>query len=375
MKRRVLRKKQRTDSFDYWLLFCIVGLFLMGVAFIFSATMYNEGIEGNNVYSTAIRQFIIGSGGVFLMLVISRINYNYVKRLAPAVMIVSIILLGLVLVIGREVVDSKRWIDLPGFSIQPSEISKIAIIFFCAYYMDKYKEKMDTFVYGILPFVVLAGLVCGLIALEPNLSTATIEGALIIGMMIIGGMNFIWLTPFFGAGVLGIIYMIIKTPWRLERVFAFLNPWDHIQDSGWQICQSLMALGSGKLAGRGFGNGKGKLLFLPEPQNDFIFSHIGEEMGLIFGLFLLAVYLFMVWRCVNIALNAPDDFAILYAGGMAGLLGMQVFINVGVAIGLLPVTGMPLPFVSYGPSSLMALMAGMGVLLNISRHSKISNNL
>ena len=236
---------------------------------------------------------------------------------------------------------------------------------------EKKKELIGTFKYGILPYIGLAMIVCGLIALEPNLSTATIIGALIVGMLIIGGMNLKWFIPIAGLGVSGIIFMIITTPWRITRMLTFLDPWEDIQGSGWQICQSLMALGSGGLLGRGFGEGKAKLLFMPEPQNDFIFAHIGEEMGLICGIILIAVYLFLIWRCIVIALNAPDPFSMLFSGGMAGLLGMQVFINIGVATALLPVTGMPLPFVSAGASSLISLMCGMGVVLNISKHCRI----
>ncbi|WP_290776354.1 FtsW/RodA/SpoVE family cell cycle protein, partial [Anaerofustis sp.] len=198
-----------------------------------------------------------------------------------------------------------------------------------------------------------------------------ITGALIVGMLIIGGMNLKWFIPVAILGVSGIVFMILTTPWRLTRMLTFLDPWADIQGAGWQICQSLMALGSGGLLGRGFGQGKAKLLFMPEPQNDFIFAHIGEEMGLVFSIILIAVYLFLIWRCIVIALNAPDSFSMLFCGGMAGLLGMQVFINIGVATALLPVTGMPLPFVSAGASSLISLMCGMGVVLNISKHCNI----
>ena len=363
------RKRKRT--MDYWLLLTIMGLTIFGIVSIFSASMYNSGISGSP-FSYFTKQLIFAIIGTILMITISNIDYRKTKQFAPLVMIGVIVMLVLVLFIGTNVNGAKRWIRVGGLgTIQPSEFTKIALILFLAYYIERKKELIRSFRYGILPVIGLALIVCGLIALEPNLSTATIIGALIVGMLIIGGMNLKYFIPVVIAGVGGIVFMIISTPWRLTRMLTFLDPWADIKGAGWQICQSLMALGSGGLLGRGFGQGKAKLLFMPEPQNDFIFAHIGEEMGLIFGIILIAVYLFLIWRCVIIALNAPDSFSMLFCGGMAGLLGLQVFINIGVATALIPVTGMPLPFVSAGASSLISLMCGMGVVLNISKHCNI----
>ena len=362
--------RKRKGTMDYWLLLTVIGLTVFGIISIFSASMYNSGLEGSP-FSYFTKQLIFAIIGTILMITISNIDYKVVKHFAPMVMIGAILLLILVLFIGVDVNGAKRWIDIKIGTIQPSEFTKVALILYLSYSIEKKKELIGTFKYGILPYIGLAMIVCGLIALEPNLSTATIIGALIVGMLIIGGMNLKWFIPVAGLGVAGIVFMIITTPWRITRMLTFLDPWADIQGSGWQICQSLMALGSGGLLGRGFGEGKAKLLFMPEPQNDFIFAHIGEEMGLICGIILIAVYLFLIWRCIVIALNAPDSFSMLFSGGMAGLLGMQVFINIGVATALLPVTGMPLPFVSAGASSLISLMCGMGVVLNISKHCRI----
>jgi len=363
-----VRKRKRT--MDYWLLLTVIGLTMFGIVSIFSASMYNSGISGSP-FSYFTKQLIYAIVGIILMISISNIDYRRTKHFAPIVLIGVIIMLVLVLFIGVDVNGAKRWINIGIGTIQPSEFTKIALILYLSYSLEKKKELIRTFRYGVIPYILLTVVICGLIALEPNLSTATIIGALIVGMLIIGGMNLKYFIPVAALGAGGIIFMIITTPWRLTRMLTFLDPWADIQGAGWQICQSLMALGSGGLLGRGFGDGKAKLLFMPEPQNDFIFAHIGEEMGLIFGIILIAVYLFLIWRCVIISLNAPDSFSMLFCAGMAGLLGMQVFINIGVATALLPVTGMPLPFVSAGASSLISLMCGMGVVLNISKHCNI----
>lgn len=361
--------KKAKKNIDYWILLCVIGLTIIGVVSIFSATMYTSGLSGNP-FSYFIKQLIFAIVGISLMLFISKIDLKAIKKMAPLIMLGAIVLLIIVLFVGTgDDVGARRWISIPGGTIQPSEFAKIALILFMSYYIEKHNSLIGSFKYGVLPHLILAIVVCGLIAVEPNLSTATIIGALIVGMLIIGGINLRYFIPFAVLGGGGIFYMIVAHPWRMERMLTFLDPWKDIKDSGWQVCQSLMALGSGGLFGTGFGDGKAKLLFMPEPQNDFIFAHIGEEMGLLFGIFLISVYLFLIWRCIIVALEAPDTFSMLFAGGMAGLLGMQVFINIGVVTASIPVTGMPLPFISAGASSLISLMCGMGVVLNISRYT------
>lgn len=362
--------RKRRGTMDYWILLTVIGLTVFGIISIFSASMYSSGLEGSP-FSYFIKQLIFAILGIIAMMYLANTDYRKIKKLAPVALIGVIFLLILVLFIGVNVNGARRWIDLKIGTIQPSEFTKIALILYLSYSLEKKRELLSSFKYGILPYFWIAVVVCGLIALEPNLSTATIIGALIMGMLLIGGVDLKWFLPVVGVGMVGVVYMIASTGWRVERMLTFLNPWADMSDSGWQITQSLMALGSGGLLGRGFGEGKAKLLFLPEPQNDFIFAHIGEEMGLICGVILIAVYLFLIWRCVALSLNAPDPFSMLFCGGMAGLLGMQVFINIGVATSLIPVTGMPLPFVSAGASSLISLMCGMGIVLSISRYCKV----
>lgn len=358
---------------DFILIFCVLILTVLGLIMIFSASMYNAGITYNNAFFFFVKQLIYGIVGFFLMFIISRTNYKVIKHFAPYVMIGSILLLGLVLIpgVGTNVNGAQRWIQLPGGTIQPSEFNKIALILFMAYSIEKKGELMRSFRYGFLPYCGLLLIMCGLIALEPNLSTAAITGAILIGMLFIGGVNL----KYIGVIVAGVfcagIAMIVITPWRVARMLAYTDPWSNIQGSGWQIAQSLMALGSGGIFGQGLGNGKAKLMFMPEPQNDFIFAHIGEELGLVGGILILFVYLLLIWRLVKISMEAPDTFATLFCGGMAGLLGMQVFINVGVVTNIIPVTGMPLPFVSAGASSLISLLCGMGVVLNISKYCNL----
>ncbi len=362
---------KRKGPVDFLILFSIIVLTVLGMIMVFSASMYNAGVDYNDSFYYFTKQVIYGVLGFVLLFVIMNLNYKIIKKFAPIVFFGCLFLLTIVLIpgIGVEVGGARRWIDLGGLgTLQPSEFMKIGLVLYLSYSFEKKGELIRTFKHGFLQYCLIALVVCGLIALQPNLSTAAITAGLIMGMMFMAGVNLKYLSVLFGAGVAGAIGMIVFTPWRMARMFAYLDPWANATDSGWQTIQSLMALGSGGIFGQGLGNGKAKLMFMPEPQNDFIFAHIGEELGLIGALLILFFYLLIIWRCIRISLSAPDVFSSLFAGGMGMLLGAQVFINVAVVTNLIPVTGMPLPFISAGSSSLISLMCGMAVVLNISKY-------
>ena len=215
------------------------------------------------------------------------------------------------------------------------------------------------------------GIVCGIIILEPDFSTAVIMGAIILSMVFVAGANLKYIFGLIALAIPAMGYLIVSAEYRIVRFMAFLNPWEDMAGDGYQIIQSLLALGSGGLFGQGLGKGKQKLLYIPEPQNDFIFSHIGEELGLIGTTTIIILFLLLIWRGIRVALHAPDMFASLYACGLVFMIAFQVIINIGVATSILPVTGIPLPFISAGGSSLFFLMGGIGILLNISRHTTI----
>ncbi|MFZ7134023.1 MAG: putative lipid II flippase FtsW, partial [Eubacteriales bacterium] len=315
------------------------------------------------------KQLLFAAIGIITMIIVSNIDYKVYQKYNILIMAISILLLIAVLFLGQKINGARRWFDIAGISLQPSEVAKFGVIIFTATILSKMKENIRYFFKGTLPFLLLIALVSGLIYLQPNLSTAIVIALIIIGMIFVAGAN---LTYLIGTGValVGVvIYAILFTGWRSDRLSTLLNPELDPTGAGWQAKQSLLALGSGGIFGQGLGNGKQKMFYLPEPSNDFIFAHIGEELGLIGTVLILALFLLLIWRGLRIALYAPDTFASLMAFGIIFMVGIQVIINISVVTQIIPITGMPLPFISAGGSSLLFLMGGMGILLNISKHT------
>ncbi|SHE56053.1 putative lipid II flippase FtsW [Alkalibacter saccharofermentans] len=354
---------------DFWITFSVIALTCVGVVMVFSASIYQSSALYDDQYAIFRRQLIYSVLGIFVMLFVSRIDYKIYKRFALPLLGLSFILLVLVFVpgIGYYANGAYRWIRIGGLTLQTSEVAKITIIIFMAASLSCIKEDVRKFFSGFVPYLILMGVFSGIIYLQPNLSTAIIIACLILGMLFVAGGNMLHLGGLFG-GVVSIIVYLIASGWRRDRLEAFLSPEANITGSGWQSRQSILALGSGGVFGQGLGNGKQKMFFLPEPQNDFIFAHIGEELGLIGTLLILVFFLVLIWRGVNVAVNAPDSFSSLLAFGLILMIGLQVVINIAVVAQLIPVTGIPLPFISAGGTSVVFLMGGMGILLNISRH-------
>ena len=371
---KIKGQKIKMKSGDFFLTLLVIGLVVFGIIMVFSASYYFAISKTGNPYTWLIQDIKWAILGTVAFLFCTVFDYRWYKKLAVPIMIVSILLLILVLIpgISQSAKGASRWIALGPITIMPGEISKIACIIFVSWFLSRKPWVIKSFTGGVLPLVCLLGLICGLIMGQPNLSTAITVAGIIVGIMFVAGLNWFYVG---GVGALGIaavlamIYVVPNGEYRLARMMSFRDPFADPLGTGWQVVQSLLALGSGGLFGVGLGKSIQKTLYLPEPQNDFIFAIIGEELGFVGCLILMAVYLVLVWRCCHIALNAPDLFGMLLASGITIMIGLQVVLNIAVVTSSMPPTGIILPLVSYGGNALLLTMAAMGVMLNISRHS------
>ncbi len=343
----------------------------IGVALIFSATTTRVGQGGEASLGFVWRQLLaLGLGGVG-MVVAAVLDYRWIRGLAPLLYGVSIVLLVVVLIpsVGTLVNGSRRWISLGGFNLQPSEIAKIAVIIAIAALL--YERGGEPTLGTLLACLALAGIPAGLIFLEPDLGSAIVIVWLLFVMFLVGGLPLRWLAGLAVGGIGAVAYAFIGgfiKSYQLERLTAFLDQGNSAQagDALYQLNQSMIAIGSGQLAGQGFRQGtQNAAAFIPENHTDFIFTVVGEEFGFVGSLVLLALFAVLMWRGLRIAMIAKDLFGAIVASAIVGLLGLQVFVNVGMTIGIAPITGIPLPFVSYGGTSLIMWFALIGLLLNI----------
>lgn len=372
-KEKVSKKKvSKKNTSDFLLLFCILSLLCIGVIMVFSASIYTSSVKYGDQYYLFKKQLIFAVVGLLGMYVVSKINYKIYQKHSKLFLAISIFLLILVLFVGGAKKGATRWFDIGPLSLQPSEVAKYTVIIFCASSLAKMKDQIRSFSKGLLPFLLLIGVVSGLVYIQPNLSTALIIAMIIIAMVFVAGANLGYIMGLGGALVASAVYAILFTGFRKGRLDAYLDPTANATGAGWQVKQSLLALGSGGIFGQGLGNGKQKMFYLPEPQNDFIFAHIGEELGLIGTLLILSLFLLLIWRGLRISLYAPDTFSSLLSFGIVFMVAIQVIINVCVVTNTIPTTGMQLPFISAGGSSLIFLLGGMGILLNISRTTPIN---
>ncbi|NLP30169.1 MAG: putative lipid II flippase FtsW [Clostridiales bacterium] len=366
------KKKTRMKSGDFLLIILVLGLVVFGVIMVFSASYYSSISETGDPYAYLkdnIKWAILGG---FVMLVASLLDYRIYNKLAPYLLLLSIVLLVLLFTpLGVTRNFATRWIGVGSFTLMPGEIAKICAILFVAWFLSKDPKRIRSFFRGVLPLLMLCGIYFVLIIKQPNLSTAITICAIIIGMMFVAGLNIFYLIGIGflgGMGITALVFMDEDGYW-MKRITSFLDPFEDPLDTGWQVIQSLLALGSGGLFGVGLGKSIQKTLYLPEPQNDFIFSIIGEELGFIGCLVLIICYIVLIWRGCHIALNAPDMFGTLIAAGITIMLAVQVILNIAVVTSSMPPTGITLPFISYGGNALMLFMGSFGILLNISRHS------
>ncbi len=354
----------------------LIGLLLLagiGVIMVFSASMYSSTINGEKGYALFLKQLVFVILGVMVMGIMSKIDYRLYKKYYLVGIVISIFLLIIVLIpgIGLKVNDARRWIDLKVTQFQPSEFAKVAMILYFSTIISRKPDIIKANMPFLLNCMLPLGLICGLTAIEPSLSAAMAIALAAGGVLYFGGIKFKLFYPYLGFGLLAVAGLMIAEPWRLDRFNVFLGKGGY----DYQISQSLLAIGTGGIFGRGLGNGKQKYLFLPELQNDFIFANIAEEFGFIGCLLVLGIYAFVVWRGFQIAQKSQDTFAYLYTSSVMLLLAFQVLVNVGVASAIIPVTGMALPFISAGGSSVIILFAMMGPILNISRNVDLSKKL
>jgi cell division protein FtsW len=358
-------------TFDFWIFLPVLVLLSIGIIMVLSASMPTAYNQTEDVYSIFKRQIVYAVLGLIVMLIAANFDYRKLARLSPFLLVASIVLLALVLVpgIGQEAHDARRWIDLKLFPFQPSEIAKFAIILYFSYSLAKRKTPPDKFFSGFMPYILLMGIFAGLIVLEPHYSCTIIILAVASIVLFCGGAKIL---HFFVIGIPGVAALSIKIffeEYALARVLSFLDPWKDMQGAGWQAVQSLYAIGSGGIFGRGLGRSLQKFLYIPEPHNDFIFSILAEELGYIGVFTVMLLFLVFLWRGIMVAVNAPDKFGSLLAVGITSLIGVQSLLNIAVVTSSVPPTGVSLPFFSSGGTSLILFMAEVGVLLNISRYA------
>lgn len=359
-------------KFDLLLFITIITISLFGIIMIYSASYIWAEYKFNDPFKFVKHQGLFFIIGIIMMLITSKIPYRVYFEKANTLLLISIILLILVIIPGIGTVrnGSRSWFGIGSFGIQPSEFAKLTLIIFTSKYLTKNEKNLKYIKKGVLPILGIVIIVFGLIMLQPDFGTGMIILVSIIGLLFVSGVDFKFFIRLGLIGLIGIVLLIAIAPYRLERILSFLNPWSDPLGSGFQIIQSLYAIGPGGLFGQGFMNSRQKHFYLPEPQTDFIFSIISEEFGFLGILIVAALFTIIIFKGFKIAQNSGDKFAKFLAFGITFGLAFQAILNLMVVVGLIPVTGVTLPFLSYGGSSLLITLISMGVLLNISRYQR-----
>jgi cell division protein FtsW len=361
-----------TAAYDVQLLFPVLFLLGIGIVMVYSASSALALKKYGSDYFFLKKQALFAFLGVIVLVVCRHFPYKYYRPLAYPMIGLTMIFLVLTQfpAFGLSAGGSTRWMRLGSFSFQPSELVRLALVIYLAYSMEKKEDRIKQFSIGFIPHVLVLAVFVVLIFLQPDFGSVVILGALTWIMLFIGGVRvshlFASLIVILPLGYL----LFINAEYRLKRLLGFLNPWEYSADAGYQIVHSLMAFGTGGLWGTGIGKGYQKLFYLPEPHTDFIFSVIGEELGLFGILIIIGLYIWIVLRGITIARSARDLFGAYLAAGLTMAMGLQIVINMGVALGLLPTKGLTLPFLSYGGTSLLLNMASIGMLMNISAMRK-----
>lgn len=356
---------------EIFVILLVLGLVIFGCIMVYSASCYSAEYRYKNQFFFLYKQLFGVALGIFALVFFSFFDYHLLKKFRYWILGVSVILLILVFVpgFGVQSYGANRWVNLLGISIQPSEIAKFALVLFLAYYLSEKHDKIKTFK-GLLPPLCVAGVLCVLVIIEPSMSVTMCLGMVTLLMLIIGGMSKKHTLLFSSMAAAGVPLLILAEPYRLKRLFAFLNPWASPQGEGFQLIQSLYSLGNGGFFGVGLFNSRQKYLFLPFAESDFIFSIIGEELGFCGCCLLMAAYFSLVWLLFKIGLNAKDRFGCLLACGIGIVIAVQTLLNIAVVTGSIPPTGLPLPFISSGGTSVAVFMGAIGIALNVCRQSQ-----
>ncbi|OFI07551.1 lipid II flippase FtsW [Clostridium acetireducens DSM 10703] len=367
------KSKVKMGSIDFLLFATIMLLVAIGVIMVYSASSYSAFFNPqiNDSMYFLKRQALWAIIGIIFMFWAIKTDYHKLRKYTNTFMLVTIILLLLVFLFP-PINGARRWIQLGPATFQPSEIAKYIIVIYMAKSIDIKGEKIKTVKYGILPYICVSGFYAALVLAEKNLSIAAVIMIVTVIILFIGGAKFKHLLTLGGiVGAVGVAAIYFE-PYRMARFLSFRNPWADPKKTGYQLIQSLLALGSGGIWGVGLGKSRQKCYYIPEPHNDFIFSIIGEELGLIGCTFIIMLFIVFIWRGIVTAIRAKDVYGTLLASGITSVVAIQAVINIAVVTGSMPVTGVPLPFISYGGSSLVFNLIAMGVLLNISRQKSFS---
>ncbi len=362
------KESMNKGSLDYPLVIITTLLVVFGVVMVFSASYYNSINDYGTPYTYLRSQGIYAVTGFVILFVTSKIDYKFWKGMAIPLAFIGLVLLGLIFSpLGVEVNGARRWLNLIAFTIMPGEITKFVIIILCATYFSRDMKRAGKFL-GLLPIVAYTVITCLLIVKQPNLSTALTVFFIAVGIAFVAGMQLRYLA-LMGIGMIGGAYYLtfINDGYWHDRITSFMNPFADALGDGFQVVQSLLALGTGKLWGKGLGQSIQKNLYLPEPQNDFILAIIGEELGFIGIGMLIIVFTILVWRIFYISLQSKDNFGMLLGSGVGIMIAVQVILNIAVVTSSMPPTGIALPFISAGGNALWIFLGLIGIVLNISR--------
>lgn len=354
---------------DRWLLLAVGALLAVGVTMVLSTSyLYSQERFADGTYFFRKQLVAIGAGLVALV-ICSYVPSTTYRRLAYPLLGLTFFVLLLVLIpgIGVSRGGARRWLMLPGFAFQPAELAKLAIVFYLAHSMARKEEKVQTFSIGVLPHLMVGGVFLGVLLLEPDFGTALILAVLLYLMLFIGGARISHLLATALMALPVLVYVMLKAEYRLRRLLTFMDPWREASSSGFQVIQSLIAFGSGQLWGRGLGESRQKLFYLPEAHTDFVFSVIGEELGLLGAFAVLTLFGIIIVRGLRLTSRIEEPFEQYLAFGLTVLLGLQALIHMGVVMGLMPTKGLVLPFISYGGSAMVINLTEAGILLGLSR--------
>ncbi len=353
---------------DTTVLLLAVTLTCIGVVMVYSSSAIMAAERFHDGFFFLKRQLLYALIGFLLMAVATYFNYRNWRKLAVVALLGSIVLLVLLFVpgLGVRVGGALRWLKLPGFNLQPAELVKLGLVLYLAHSLTRKKEKVRSLIKGYLPYLVVLAVVLLLLLKQPDLGSAMIIAGVALSMLIVAGVRWLYILPTLLMSLPVLYVLVMSADYRRRRILAFLDPWDDPFDTGFQIIQSLVAFGKGGIFGQGLGVGEQKLFYLPEAHTDFIFSVIGEELGLVGVLVVASMFLLLVLCGIRIALQCQDPFGRNLAFGLSLLLGLEAFVNLSVCMGLLPTKGLALPFISYGGTSLVVCLIAVGILLNIS---------
>lgn len=376
MPKELLKKridKGTNMEFDSVIFYTTMILVFIGIIMVFSASFVQSSFKHHDAYHFLKKNVIFAILGFICMITISNIDYRFWKKNAKSMGIIAFILLILVLTpLGIKANGARRWLGYSALTIQPAEIAKFATIIITAKLIEKKYDDIKSLTKGVLPLMIIPALFFILIMLQPNMSTAGTIILVTFVMIFVAGMDMKFVGVMFGSGVALFLALALTSEYRLKRILSFLDPFQDPLGNGYQVIQGLYALGSGGLFGMGLGKSQQKWFYIPEPQNDFIFAIIGEELGLVGCILVIMLFVILVYRCIRIALKCSNIFACMVVIGIGAQIGIQAALNIAVSTSSMPVTGVALPFISYGGTSLIIFMSAIGIVLNISKHVKIN---